>query len=177
MCVKLSPPYSHKKHLKQKPKSMFDNSASSGAPSSSSDAFASLENGVTNKRKRRPAGTQGNINYKKKNNIYLSFSISVILCVLQLLLITNFGACMQIQMLRWCLSLPKPYWNQTGMCVRSVTKVSKETRIYRCIGEGTKCHGNCSRERHKRWRRECLCAQSLAACTMTPVMPLVILWE
>nr|XP_023912071.1 protein SHOOT GRAVITROPISM 5-like [Quercus suber]POF10840.1 protein shoot gravitropism 5 [Quercus suber] len=36
---------------------MFDNSASSGAPSSSSDAFASLENGVTNKRKRRPAGT------------------------------------------------------------------------------------------------------------------------
>lgn len=45
---------------------MFDNSASSGAPSSSSDAFASLENGVTNKRKRRPAGTPGNINYQKK---------------------------------------------------------------------------------------------------------------
>uniref|UniRef100_A0A2N9F2X3 C2H2-type domain-containing protein n=1 Tax=Fagus sylvatica TaxID=28930 RepID=A0A2N9F2X3_FAGSY len=36
---------------------MLDNSASSGAPSSSSDAFASLENGVSNKRKRRPAGT------------------------------------------------------------------------------------------------------------------------
>ncbi|XP_041016226.1 zinc finger protein SHOOT GRAVITROPISM 5-like [Juglans microcarpa x Juglans regia] len=35
---------------------MLDNAAASGAPSSS-DAFASQENGVTNKRKRRPAGT------------------------------------------------------------------------------------------------------------------------
>ncbi|KAI4357392.1 hypothetical protein L6164_001343 [Bauhinia variegata] len=34
---------------------MIDNSASSGAPSS--DAFASSENGVCNKRRRRPAGT------------------------------------------------------------------------------------------------------------------------
>lgn len=35
---------------------MLDNTTS-GAPSSSSDALASLENGLTNKRKRRPAGT------------------------------------------------------------------------------------------------------------------------
>ncbi|XP_059452784.1 LOW QUALITY PROTEIN: protein indeterminate-domain 14-like [Corylus avellana] len=35
---------------------MLDNTASSVAPSSSSDAFASLENGLTNKRKRRLAG-------------------------------------------------------------------------------------------------------------------------
>ncbi|KAB1214794.1 Protein SHOOT GRAVITROPISM 5 [Morella rubra] len=36
---------------------MLENAASSGAPSSSSDAFASRENEVTNKRKRKPAGT------------------------------------------------------------------------------------------------------------------------
>ncbi|XP_027342578.1 zinc finger protein SHOOT GRAVITROPISM 5-like [Abrus precatorius] len=36
---------------------MLDNSASSGAPSSSDAAFALSENGVPNKRKRRPAGT------------------------------------------------------------------------------------------------------------------------
>ncbi|GLT53835.1 hypothetical protein SLA2020_270780 [Shorea laevis] len=36
---------------------MLDNTASSAPPSSSSDAFLSLENGLTNKRKRRPAGT------------------------------------------------------------------------------------------------------------------------
>ncbi|XP_014505614.1 protein SHOOT GRAVITROPISM 5 [Vigna radiata var. radiata] len=36
---------------------MLDNSASSGAPSSSDAAFALSENGVANKRKRRPAGT------------------------------------------------------------------------------------------------------------------------
>ncbi|XP_018852511.1 zinc finger protein SHOOT GRAVITROPISM 5-like [Juglans regia] len=36
---------------------MLDCVVSSGAPSSSCDAFVSQENGVTNKRKRRPAGT------------------------------------------------------------------------------------------------------------------------
>ncbi|KAK9277670.1 hypothetical protein L1049_007217 [Liquidambar formosana] len=35
---------------------MLDNTGSTG-PSSSSDAFTSLENGLGNKRKRRPAGT------------------------------------------------------------------------------------------------------------------------
>lgn len=39
---------------------MLDNNTASSAAPSSSDAFASLENGVTNnKRKRRPAGTPG----------------------------------------------------------------------------------------------------------------------
>lgn len=36
-----------------------NNSASSDAPSSSDAAFALSENGVANKRKRRPAGTPG----------------------------------------------------------------------------------------------------------------------
>lgn len=38
---------------------LLDNNTTSTGPSSSSDALTSSENGVTQKRKRRPAGTPG----------------------------------------------------------------------------------------------------------------------
>ena len=79
-------------------------------------------------------------------------------------------------MLRLCLSHPPPCWNLTDMCVRSATKGSRGTRIFKCTGEGTRCHGNCLRGRHKGRRRESLCVQSQAVCTMTLAMPLGILW-
>lgn len=83
---------------------------------------------------------------------------------------------MQIQMLRLCLSHPPPCWNLTDMCARSATKGSRGTRIFKCTGEDTRCHGNCSRGKHKGRRREYLSVQSQAVCTMTLAMPLGILW-
>ena len=59
------------------------------------------------------------------------------------------------------------------MFVRSATKGFKETKTCKCIEEGTRCHGSCWREKHKKWGRGFLFVQSQAACTMT----LVMLWE
>jgi len=53
---------------------------------------------------------------------------------------------LQIQMQKLCLYHQELFLNQTDTYVRSVTKVFKETRIFRCIEDVTKFHGSFLKE-------------------------------
>lgn len=136
---------------------MLDNNncsaSNSGAPSSSDAAFALSENGVANnKRKRRPAGTPGKSFFlfyigvqvfSTSKLLFFSFFYKIRGVLVFSPKLISFLLFLQIQMPRLCLSHQPPCWNLTDMFVRSATKGSRGTRIFKCTGGGTRCHGSC----------------------------------
>lgn len=79
----------------------------------------------------------------------------------------------QIRMQKWCRSLQKRYWNRIDTYVRSVTRDFRGTKTYRCIEEGIRCHGSCSKEKPQLSESAFSFAQSLLVFTMTLATP----WE
>lgn len=128
---------------------MLTSNTSSSIPSS--EPFSCLENGSSNKkRKRRPAGTPG---------IYVHISssfMSLLSNYYQVVFISDRvfeypnASSMQIRTPKLFLCHRRRYWSRIVTCVRSATRVFSETKTCRCTEEDTRFHGSCSRGR-RRW--------------------------